>query len=146
MTVGRYTELFFLDEATALAAGHRPCWECQRQKHMRFKGLFEQVQGRALKAPEMDRLLHAERQIPYRRSQWKQTFSAEFGTLPDYTMIAIAGEPYLKREQVVLRWTPFGYENGADLSAETEVTVLTPRSTVAVLRLGYVSTLDASAG
>ena len=144
MSPGRYTELFFLDEVTALAAGHRPCGECQRDKYRVFKGLMELVYGRALKSAEMDKILHNERRIPYKRSGWKRTFSAELSSLPDYVMITQGNEPYLKLSSSLLRWTASGYVDDG-ISAESTVTVLTPQSIVEVLRLGYVPGMHDSA-
>lgn len=145
MAPGSYTELFFLDEATALAAGHRPCGECQRQRYLQFKALFEQVHGRPLRAPEMDRLLHDERRIRYRRTNWRRTFSAELSTVPDGAMIARDGDAFLVWGGRLLQWTPGGYAARLALSAEAQVTVLTPHSTVAVLRLGFVPSVHPSA-
>lgn len=147
MTKGRYTELFFLDEATALAAGHRPCGECQREKYQHFKGLLEQVQGKKLKSAEIDNLLHNERRIPYKRGkQWKQLVSAELGSLPTGVMIVHAGDPHLKLGDRLLRWTTFGYvDGGVMVSAENPVTLLTPPSITAILRLGYQPMLHPSA-
>lgn len=145
MTPGKYTELFFLDEVTALAAGHRPCWRCQRPKYLAFKEKFEQVHNAQMKSAEMDRILHNERRFRYKRRDWKQTFTTNFYDVPDYAMIAIDRVPYLKLNDQLLHWTPVGYVAGVAISAEDEVIVLTPQSTVGVLRLGYEPTVHVSA-
>src|SRR5689334_22550225 len=81
MQPNRYTELFFLDEATALAAGHRPCFECRRSDAERFAMLWGQTQSwpAPARAPEMDRVLHSER---VGRQGQKLTFTAQLGSLP----------------------------------------------------------------
>jgi hypothetical protein len=94
MTPGRYTELFFLDEATALAAGHRPCWECRRTDALRFRAAWARACGREEAIPfgELDRLLHEERlEGRGRMRRW----SAEGATLPDGTMLVEDGAALL---------------------------------------------------
>jgi len=89
MTPGRYTHLFFLDEATALAAGHRPCGECRRADYVRFKESWAAVQGLdagTVKAGDMDRVLHPERVAGRGANRYKPTFTTTFGSIPDGVM------------------------------------------------------------
>jgi len=134
MAPNRYTELFFLDEATALAAGHRPCAECRNPDYRRFKALWRTAHSTpTANAADIDRHLHRDRLDG--RSQ--RTFPAAPADLPDGTMVESNGEPTLLWRGRLLRWTPAGYEDGERPTA-SEVTVLTPRATVAVLVAGYV--------
>lgn len=138
MTPGRYTELFFLDEATALAAGHRPCFECRRKDSLRFATIWATVHGgdgRAT-APDMDRVLHPER-VDSRGS--KITFGARLGDLPDGTFVRLDREPHLIWERRLLPWSLGGYGPSIALPSDVaSVEVLTPRAIVAVLRGGFI--------
>jgi hypothetical protein len=142
MTPGTWTELFFLDEATALAAGHRPCGECRRADYARFKACW--IAGNhAATIQQIDRQLHAERVAP--RTHAKVTYEAEINNLPDSVMIALNGDAYLIWRGDLLKWSPGGYhERIAQPNAGT-VTVLTPRSTVNAIRAGYVPQVHESA-
>jgi hypothetical protein len=150
MQPNRYTELFFLDEATALAAGHRPCFECRRADAERFAELWALTQGKAARerAPAMDEVLHAER-IDRRRR--KVTFRARRADIPSGAFVRYAqdGErarPYLVIGENLLAWHPSGYISlvmPAEIGEEVEV--LTPRSIVAVLAAGYRPALHPSA-
>jgi hypothetical protein len=93
MSPGQYTELFFLDEATALAAGHRPCATCRRAEYDAFKALWLQANPELAarsegKTTEIDKLLHAERVDAQRN---KRTWSARLGDLPDGCMVVLPG-------------------------------------------------------
>jgi hypothetical protein len=121
---GRYTELFFLDEATALAAGHRPCAECRRQDYNRFLHLVDETRAGAI-----DERLHAERLGPYQ--------SAPLDDLPDGTFVLRGGEPWLVRGDRLLRWTPGGYTARVARPRNERATVVTPPSLVGVLRAGF---------
>jgi hypothetical protein len=134
MTPGQYTELFFLDEATALAAGHRPCAECQRARYDLFRthwaGRTRAVPG----ADEMDGVLHGERLYGLA----KQTYSAKPSALPDGAMAADAGgKAYLVQDGALLHWTPAGYGARLKPAADAPLRVLTPRSIVRALARGY---------
>jgi len=122
MQPGRYTELFFLDEATAFAAGHRPCAECRREDYDRFNDLWPGPRG----ADAIDRRLHGERLGPYH----------EADDLPDGAFVLRDGEPWLVLGDELLRWTPGGY---AERIARPpgRATVITPPSLVTVLRQGW---------
>jgi hypothetical protein len=145
MQPGVWTELFFLDEATALAAGHRPCALCRREAYNRYREAWALAQGLASppKAVEMDDVLHRERT---RRDRAKVTYRAGLADLPDGAMIALPGRPdasALIQGGRLHVWSPGGYTPGPALT-DTAVDVLTPRSTVALLAAGYRPELHAS--
>lgn len=125
-----YTELFFLDEPTALAAGHRPCFECRRQAAKAFIAAFP---GAPSHVEAMDDALHRER-IENRRKRLSQ---ARLGELPDGAMIARVGKAYAVRSRSLLPWSFDGYGAPAPLESDAIVDVLTPLSTIAALKAGY---------
>lgn len=127
-----YTELFFLDEVTAFAAGHRPCFECRRKDAERFATLFSGKTMRA-SAPSMDEALHAERL----NGKAKRIHRRKLDTLPDGAMIALDGGSFATRGKRLLRWTPSGYAGSKPRPRGIEVDVLTPPSILAVLARGY---------
>ena len=137
----RYTELFFLDEAVALAAGHRPCAECRRADYERFRVAFP---GGPLAAPEMDRVLHAARVFQGRQ----QVFVSDINALPDgvYVKIPTRREALLLHGSRLLPYAPQGYGAAIPRPLNGTVTVLTPRPTVAALAAGYRPVLHPSAG
>jgi hypothetical protein len=143
----RYTELFFLDEATALAAGHRPCFECRRADAARFAALLGTTRnGPPLRAPAIDALLHAERVGAH---GLKPTFRALLGALPPGSFVRAelggAMHPCLVASRHLLLWSPAGYTRAAALNRHLAVAVLTPPSIVAVLSAGYTPMLHPSA-
>jgi hypothetical protein len=127
-----YTELFFLDEVTAFAAGHRPCFECRRKDAERFALLFSGKDKRA-SAPAMDDILHAERLD----GKDKRMCRRELDALPDGAMIALDGEAFAVRGKSLLRWTPRGYSNEKPRPRGIAVDTLTPPSMLTVLARGY---------
>jgi len=133
-----YTELFFLDEVTALAAGHRPCFECRRQDARAFAARFPG----AHKAPEMDAVLHRERLDGKSKRLHRRKLSA----LPDGAMVALGGEAFAVRGAHLLRWTPAGYADVRRRPGAIEVDVLTPPAIIAVLAKGYAPLWHPSAG
>jgi hypothetical protein len=142
MQPGRYTELFFLDEATALSAGHRPCFECRRAEALEFARLWQLTRkghGRA-KASEMDAVLHKERldAAGNKRACWRRV-----ADLPAGALVRMAGEAFLLLPRRLLRWSPGGYSSA--ISPPDEVEVLTPPSMIAVLAAGYAPRLHDSA-
>jgi hypothetical protein len=151
MQPNRYTELFFLDEATALAAGHRPCFECRRAEAETFATLWSKLHGRLARAQagEMDAVLHGERVGPDRA---KVTFRARLADIPSGAFVRYtAGNPrtrsYLVEGNTLLSWGPGAYGGVvAPTSVSQELEVLTPRSIVAVLSAGYRPMLHPSAG
>jgi hypothetical protein len=124
---GRFTELFFLDEATAFAAGHRPCAECRRADYDRFRALLGEPGADAL-----DDRLHAERLD----GRARRLHAAPLDELPDGAFVLRDGAPWLVRGGELRRWTPNGYAERAPRRAGT-ATLLTPPSLVAVLRAGW---------
>ncbi|HYB43553.1 MAG TPA: hypothetical protein VEL75_17365 [Candidatus Methylomirabilis sp.] len=133
MSPRSYTELFFLDEAVALAAGHRPCAECRREDYLRFREAWERGVGGGTSADEMDERLHADRLAGPRT---RRTYRERADALPHGAFVEIDGGAWLVREGAMRRWTPHGYEGRRDID-ESTVTVLTPRCAVDVLRAGY---------
>lgn len=144
MQPGLYTELFFLDEATAWAAGHRPCFECRREDALRYAIVWNLTRGRAdrARAPEMDDQLHSER-IDADGS--KVTFRERLGVLPDGVMVRWPAQPALLFGGRLLPWSFDGYRQSVAIDADTVVDVLTPRSSVDVMRAGFAPGMHASA-
>lgn len=135
-----YTELFFLDEVTALAAGHRPCFECRRRDAQAFASQFP-IKGRA-SAPAMDRVLHAERLD----GKVKRIHRRKLDALPDGAMITRDGEAYAVRGHRLLRWTPRDYKDAKRRPRGVTVDVLTPPAILKVLSRGYAPQWHNSAG
>ena len=125
-----FTHLFFLDEPTALAAGHRPCFECRRQAAKAFLAAFPGGPGGA---DAMDETLHRERI----ENRLKRLSRARLGDLPDGAMIARDGRAYALRAGALLPWSFAGYGAGAAFDPDAVGDVLTPPSTVAALARGY---------
>ena len=120
-----YTSLFFLDEVTALAAGHRPCFFCRRKEAKRFLG--------DMKVGEFDRQLHNERLIlPPLRGRWRE--ATDEGTWPQGTMFVHENTFFALKNQQLLRWSFSGYTRAVSL---TPMKVLTPPSIIAILQSGY---------
>jgi hypothetical protein len=146
MPQGRWTALFFLDEATALAAGHRPCAYCRRADFNAFAEAWRGAQGLAERprAGEIDSRLHAERVDPRTRRQ--RTRPAKAGELPDGVMVRAGdGGPGLLAGGAVLPWTFAGYRAPVPLPPATPVELLTPPATVAAIAAGYRPLLHPSA-
>lgn len=144
MAPGRYTELFFLDEATAFAAGHRPCFECRHADAMRFAALWpHRRQGRTrATAADMDGVLHDERVT---REGGKRVWQAPLADLPPGTMTRIGADVMLVAARGLLRWTHTGYSATDRIATGGPVDVLTPPGIVAVLGAGYDPMLHPSA-
>jgi hypothetical protein len=150
MTPGRYTELFFLDEATALAAGHRPCAECRHARFVAFCNAWEQAQrdGETSARPTaqgIDDRLHAER-VGLDRS--KRSSVAALDGLPDGVIVTVAAwgnRAYLVRGDRLLAWSPGGYGERRRRPQGAEVKLLTPPSTVVAIRAGYAPQVHATA-
>jgi hypothetical protein len=130
-----YTELFFLDEVTALAAGHRPCFECRRKDAEAFAGQWQRVFKllRRPRADEMDLVLHAERLD----GRAKRVHRYNAGDLPDGAMIALKEGAFAVHGGSLLRWTPQGYDARRRRPRDISVDVLTPPAILAVLAAGY---------
>lgn len=135
---GRFTELFFLDEATAFAAGHRPCALCRREDYDRFGALWRELHPGQHGADAIDAQLHAERLTD---PGGQRLHRAPFDTLPDGAFVLHGGEPRLVLGRELLRWTPGGYAGRTPRAAEGEAVLITPPSLVHVLRSGWQSAL-----
>jgi hypothetical protein len=147
MPPGRWTALFFLDEATALAAGHRPCAYCRRADFVAFAEAWRGAHGPAGRerphAAEIDVRLHAERVDP--RSRRQVTRPAVAGELPDGVMVRHGGTPGLLAGGALLPWTFAGYRAPVPLPPATPVELLTPPATVEAIAAGYRPLLHPSA-
>jgi hypothetical protein len=144
-TPGRLTELYFLDEATALAAGHRPCGECRYREYQTFKRAWARgvsPGGELPGAPEIDARMHASRLV---RPGVRRTYQAPLAGLPAGTMVDIGGDPWLVHDGGLLAWTPGGYGERLAEIPGGPVTVITPHVTVAVLAAGYQPVIHPSA-
>ena len=149
MTPGRYTELFFLDEATALAAGHRPCGECRRADYQRFKrawtiGNLERGISASARIAFLDRELHRDR---LGQDRGPRTHHADISRLPDGAFVAGAepGSAVLVWRGSLWAWSPEGYTRTGSRPPRGQVTVLTPRSTVNAIAAGYLPMVHATA-
>ena len=120
-----YTSLFFLDEVTALAAGHRPCFFCRREEAKRFLALNPD----GLKRDAFDRALHAERLAPRHDAKWDD--------LPDGAMVAIEEDAFAVRGEYLLRWSPGGYVDARKRKAAMPSLLLTPPRIIAIVARGY---------
>lgn len=139
-----YSELFFLDEATAFSAGHRPCHHCQRQRSTAFKAAW--LKGRQLEGfvsmPAIDKVLHSERVLG---NGLKANFQAHLSSLPLGTMFAADGDAYVVARQGQLKWSFDGYSPGASFDLNQPVEVLTPQSIVGAFEHGFEPALHSSA-
>jgi hypothetical protein len=135
MQPGRYTELFFLDEATAFAAGHRPCAECRREDYVRLTAIWNHLHPGQAGADAIDAQLHGERVVPGTRAQ--RHHEAAFDELPDGAFVLHGGEPFLVLGRELLRWTPGGYLRGGRRPAGGTAVAITPPSLLSVLRTDW---------
>lgn len=134
-----YTHLFFLDEVTALAAGHRPCYECRRADALRFAEAWRRGHGldHTPRAGEMDAVLHAER-----HAVCGQPYEAELSDLPDGTIVGATGSSAVQEWRAIrgsglLDWSLTGYGMAAARLETSAVSLVTPPSIVRVLAAGY---------
>jgi hypothetical protein len=149
MTPNRYTELFFLDEATALAAGHRPCAECRHVRFIDFCMAWkaahpEARSSRRPTADEMDDRLHTERVGPDRS---KRFHPQRLEDLPDGVFVTLPGSEdaaWLVWNDQIFKWSPGGYLERRPRPRRLGVALLTPPSTVAAIRAGYTPEVHAS--
>jgi len=130
-----FTELFFLDEPTALAAGHRPCFECRRADALAFVGAWARAYGLGAvpRAGEMDAVLHPQRLD----GRAKRRHRAAVDDLPDGAMIVLEEAPFAVRGDAVLPWSFTGYGAARPRLRGIEVELLTPPAMVTVLSAGY---------
>jgi hypothetical protein len=137
-----WTELFFLDEATALAAGHRPCFYCRRDDANRFRAAWEVGNGvKDMLARDMDAVLHGERLKG--RTKRLHPLSMPLEALPDGAMLQQGIESYLIVQGRALLWSPAGYQQAQ--GAPQAAMLLTPPSTLQALLAGYQAVLHPSA-
>jgi hypothetical protein len=128
-----YTDLFFLDEVTALAAGHRPCFECRRADAKAFAEMWARAKRSDVpRAPQMDLVLQSERLD----GRAKRHHRMRFDDLPDGAFVALNGAAFAVRGKTLLRWSPSGYGD-ARPRPRGAANVLTPPSIVAALAAGY---------
>jgi hypothetical protein len=144
---GHYTQLFFCDEATALAAGHRPCAKCRRPDYRRYVQAWQRA--RDLQSPpeagEIDNALHQARVTPHKR---QVRTHAKLVDLPDGALISLSehpGEAWLVWQDRLHRWTHEGYSEYQPMMPEAEVVVLTPEPTVSAFNAGYIPMVHPSA-
>ena len=132
-----FTGLFFLDEVTALAAGHRPCFECRRKDADAFARVWPGARKRKTRArvAEMDAVLQAERLHGRAKRRHRRTID----DLPDGAAIVMPGgdKAAMLRGGQLLRWAPKGYVSAGPRPRGASVALLTPPSIVAVLKAGY---------
>lgn len=137
MTPGRYTELFFLDEVTAFAAGHRPCAECRRKRYNEFRDAWQAANAwngaGKVRAAELDQILHEERIADNRKITWK----APLKDLPHGAMVLIDNAAYAISENGLLAWNASGYRKAVNNRLPETVEVLTPSSVVKTFSRGF---------
>ena len=142
MAPGHHTELFFLDEATALAAGQRPCYQCRKAAFDEFIDLFDGLYPlKSPRAPAMDDILHTHR---LDENGTRLTFDATASELPDGVFILVNDQPWLLFGGALYKWSQAGYTERASVPTGT-MRVLTPRCTVDVIAAGYRPDVDPSA-
>lgn len=146
MRPGSYTELFFLDEATALAAGHRPCAECRHRDYQDFRRCWATAHGDPSgtlpSADQIDARLHQDRlAAPGVRKTYRDAIAA----LADGVFILRDGEAWLLWQSALLHWTPAGYDQRCARPTCGQVTVLTPRATAQTITAGYAPAIHPSA-
>jgi len=140
MSPNRWTELFFLDEATAFAAGHRPCFECRREDAGRFKTLWlkgnpEYGFDQKTSIQKIDEIIHRER-IDRKRS--KIVFEEDIHNIPDGCFVIHNDNAFLVFNNVLFPWSPSGYLQSVSFPGIDKVSVLTPKSVVNAFRAGYL--------
>jgi hypothetical protein len=129
-----YTELFFLDEATALSAGHRPCAECRNADYKRFRAIWIACFGNPVNADSIDAQLHIDRLA----GREKRTYGENIADLPNGTYVALDRMAWLVWGDELRQWSDTGYIRRKPRPRKGELQVLTPRSIVSVLSAGYV--------
>ena len=137
-----WTELFFLDEATALSAGHRPCFFCRRDDANRFRAAWEEGNGvRPVLARDIDAVLHGERLSGRKKRLHARTMPLE--QLPNGAMVQEGADSFMILQGRALAWSPAGYREAQ--SAIKDAMLLTPPSTLRALLAGYRPVLHPSA-
>ena len=131
---GRFTELFFLDEATAFAAGHRPCALCRREDYNSLTAIWNELHPEQIGAEAIDAQLHTERLGPGNRRRLHET---ALRAVPDGAIVLHLGRPHLVLGSRLLAWTAGGYEAGIPRPRRSQGALLTPPSLVALLEAGW---------
>jgi len=144
---GNYSELFFVDEATAFAAGHRPCAYCQRARHLEFKGAWVRANvsedlRASTKMPDIDKVIHAERAVS---GGGKKTYDARLVELPHGAIFQHEDVAYLVSVRGCLPWSFDGYGAPKAMDVAAIVKVLTPRSIVRAFAAGFAPIVHQSA-
>jgi hypothetical protein len=134
MQAGRFTELFFLDEATAFAAGHRPCALCRREDYVRFTEVWRRLHPADRGADAIDARLHEERFDREARVQRRHPMPT--ASLPDGAFVARGDDPFVVVDGGMRPWTPSGYGDVADRTM-TGTILITPPTLVQILRHGW---------
>lgn len=140
-----FTWLYFHDEAVSFAAGHRPCGECRHASYVAYRDAW--AEGLGVDRPsagDMNRQLHGERIV--RGTHLRRRHELPWAGLPDGTFVRLPGAPALVLGGRLVEWTHQGYRDRHPRPAHGTATVLTPPSTIAVLRMGYPVQIDESAG
>jgi hypothetical protein len=132
---GRFTELFFLDEATAFAAGHRPCALCRREDYNVFVARWRELYPRQHGADEIDEQLHAERVDQATRAH--RLHRLPYAELPDGAFVEHEGVPKLVCDASLYAWSTAGYGAVSPRPVSGEAVVITPPSLLAVLAKGW---------
>jgi hypothetical protein len=132
MQPGRFTELFFLDEVTALAAGHRPCALCRREDYVRLGAMWRELHPDQVGADAIDAQLHRERLATDTRS--RRLHETAFNELPDGAFVMREAAPWLVLGTELLSWTPAGYADRTRRPRSGQALVVTPPSLLALLR------------
>ncbi len=137
MSPHNYTELFFLDEATAFAAGHRPCCQCRRERYIEFKYFWVKAN---LKKPvddvrisEINTIMHKDRI----NKRVKNTYKSKLKELPDGAFFSNNGSAYMKYKNKIYLWSFEGYCHQNNINLPDEIDVLTPKSIVNAFELGF---------
>ena len=139
MTPHRYTELFFLDEATSFAAGHRPCFECRRTDYQTFKSFWLKGNpgygfNEETSIKKIDGILHKER---IGKGKSKLFFEESIGTIPNGSFVLFEKNPYLVFDKQIYLWTPFGYNMPVSMPSINKLFMLTPKSLANTFHAGY---------
>jgi hypothetical protein len=141
MVTRSWTELFFLDEAVALAAGHRPCFLCRREAALAFQAAWARsTSDPAPKVGRIDGVLHGERLLG--RAKRLHSFSGDTADLPDGAAFAAGGTAFVVSGGRTFAWTAAGYK--AAEASNTIDGLITPPSTLGALRAGYRPVLHPS--
>ena len=138
---GRYTHLYFHDEAVSFAAGHRPCGECRRPAYTAYRDAWPG--GTVPSATTMNRQLHLERL--HRGTHVRKLHELRWAGLPDGVFVLRGNHPEVVVDGHLTEWTTAGYGTRRARPATGTVAVLTPPATIAVLRAGYLAQIDATA-